>query len=237
MAARLPRFARSMASQALMSMAPAARYPSRRAPAVMLVPGLCCPPSALNRLGLELARLGYDVHVPRPFPYFYGLLANTGPVELSVSTLLGDLERLAVHEGVREITLVGHSLGGVIALLTTMRAKRAVRSLPRLLGVVLLASPVGGTPWASLLAPLVPACRDIERDAELLPKVRARAARDVLLVISAGEDLVVPRASQEAIAADTVCFSDFQHADFYLGSPERIAKTARAISEVLPPER
>ena len=228
LARRLPSILRGGLLQSLACYAPEETFAHRSGPAVMLIPGLFCTPGVLNRLGHELERLGCDVHTPRSFPYFHGILANCAPVERSVQMLLNDLETLARDHQVKEITLVGHSLGGVIALATAAKAKDSERQLPALRGVVLLATPLGGTPLAAALASVVPACRDISPGSSVLRQVRA-AADSILGIVSSGSDSVVPVTSQQALAAATVCFDDFQHTDFYLGRGDRVARAAKAV--------
>lgn len=227
---RLPSLVRGVTLQTVASLQRPATFRHEGGPAVMLVPGLFCAPGAMNQLGRELEALGLDVHLPRAFPYYRGTLANTGPVERSVQILLEDLEVLATEHDVQEITLVGHSLGGIIALAAAVHAPDSTRILPRAVGILLLAPPLDGTPLAVPLRPFLPAAREISPRAERLRFVRA-AMGHITQTFTAGADSLVPLESQEGLAVPTVHFDDFQHMDFFVGTKEQVKRAARAIAE------
>jgi pimeloyl-ACP methyl ester carboxylesterase len=229
---RLPSFLVGGVRQVIANHAARATFAHRGSPAVMLVPGLFCTPSVMNGLGAELERQGLDVYLPQAFPHYRGLLANTGPVEASVELLLDELEILSSEHDVREVTLVGHSLGAVIVLLAAAAAHTSRRDLPSLRGVVLLSPPLEGAPIARLFRPFVPATAAIVPGSETLRRARAAAA-EIAQVHSAAGDSLVPLASQECLPVPTVRFEHFQHMDFYLGSPERVREAALAIAEVV----
>ena len=226
---RLPSFVRGGLLQALATYRRPATFAHRGGPAVMLIPGLFCTPGVMNRLGRELERAGLDVYLPRAFPYFRGALANTGPVDRSVEILLDDLEVLATEHDVRSIALVGHSVGGIVALAATARAGDGRRELPAIDGVVLLSPPLDGTPLAVPLGAVFPACRDVSPDSDVLRLVRA-AMPSILQVLSAGSDSFVPVESQEGLAVPTQRFADFQHMDFFVGSGEQVGRAGRAVA-------
>lgn len=232
LARRLPSAVYGGVLQTLACYVPPATFTRCDGPKVLLVPGLFCQPSVLNQLGHELERLGCDVYLPRSFPYFHGVLANSARVEQSVRVLLNDLETLTVKHNIEEITLVGHSLGGIISLATAAKAKTSHRALPHIRGVVLLATPLHGSPLAAPLKALVPACRDLDANSAVLREIRATVGANCRMV-SSGADSVVPLDSQEAIAAEVTRLDGFQHTDFYIGDKVRIARAAHAIAEAV----
>ncbi len=239
---RLPTFLRGSVAQSVASYQKPADYAHTGRPAVMLVPGLFCTPSVFNRLGRVLDRLGADVHLPRPAPYYHGILANTGRLHETVDRLLEDLERLYLVHGVDRVTMVGHSLGGVVALWAFAKAKERYakrgkngvrRTLPDIHGVVLMATPFHGTPIARLLKMFIPACRDLAPGSDFLEGLQP-AAGDIRFALVSGFDSLVPQPSQMPPRADTVMLAGYQHMDFYVGTDDQVDKTARRIIEALP---
>jgi pimeloyl-ACP methyl ester carboxylesterase len=204
-------------------------------PAVLLVPGLFCTPSVMNRLGHALEALGADCHlVPKAYPHVGGFLANTCRLEHAARLLLDDLARLRWVHGVEEVTLVGHSNGAMISLLALDTFDSEPRALPTIRGVVTLAGPFGGSPFATWLTDVVPACRDVTPRSVTLARV-ARQAGHVRLALAAGRDLLVP--TPEGARPGPVPFvvlPGFQHMDFIVGSEAQIAETAELIAGVLP---
>jgi pimeloyl-ACP methyl ester carboxylesterase len=94
-------------------------------PQVVLVPGLWMPAASMALLGGRLAARG---HAPRLFAY------------RGRSSLEANIERLADFAGSGKASIVGHSLGGVLALEMLQRHPEvAVAS------VVLLGAPVRGS--------------------------------------------------------------------------------------------
>lgn len=239
---RLPTFLRGSLAQTIASYRKPAAYQHRGAPAVLLVPGLFCTPSVFNRLGKALERLGADVYLPRPAPYYHGILANTGRLQDIVDRLLEDLERLRTVHGVEQVTMVGHSLGGVAALWAFAKAKERyakrgknghLDNLPMIHGVALMATPFHGAPIARLLRLFIPACRDLSPGSDFLAGLQP-AAGDIRFAMVAGFDSLVPRLSQMPPRADTVMLAGYQHMDFFVGTEDQVDKTARRIMETLP---
>jgi pimeloyl-ACP methyl ester carboxylesterase len=232
----LPSLVRGTVAEQIAGQEAPARFRHDGCPAVMLVPGLFCTPSVMNRLGRALVPHGLDVYLPRPFPYYRGLAANTARLTLVADLLVEDLERLARKDGVAEVTLVGHSYGGVIVLTALVRARamsqQPVCRLPAIAGAVLLAPPLGGAPIARPLAAFVPACRDLVPGAAALRRVRP-AADGIRRILVSGRDSLVPEASQQALAAETVLLPGFQHTDFLVGTEAQLQLTARAVAEAI----
>jgi pimeloyl-ACP methyl ester carboxylesterase len=229
---RFPSLLRGAMMHGLACLQPPAAFAHRGGAALMLIPGFLSTPSALNRLGRELERLGCDVYLPRPVFSSPVPLPNTGPLEQAVDALFEDLELLAAEQAVDEIVLVGHSLGGIIALDALAKASASGRSLPRLRFAVLLATPLRGTPLAAPLRGLFAACRTLSPGEDNLGPLQPALAK-VQCILSAGGDSLVPLASQEAIPARCVRFDDFQHTDFYVGRGDRVARAARVIAAVI----
>ncbi len=228
---RLPSLLRGGMRQSWAGLQAPERFTHTGGPAVMLIPGLFCTPSVFNRLGRELATLGLDVYLPRPFGFYHGVLANTDRLVHSLDMLLEDLERLKAG-GLSRITLVGHSMGGLLALAALDAAARGGHDLPDLAAPVLLATPVNGAPIARPFAALVPACRDVLPEAVILQRLRAILPEVGRVVLSA-EDSLLPEGLQLAPPADVVRMSGFQHMDFYVGNVEQVQRSARVIAEAV----
>lgn len=237
-AERFPSWVRGAWMQSVACYDPPARFSHRGGPAVLLVPGLFCTPSVMNRLGRALEALGADCYlVPRPYPLMGGFLANTCRLDLAARLLLDDLARLRWEHGVEEVTLVGHSNGAVMSLLALDSLDSEPRTLPAVRGVVTLAGPFGGSPIARWLTELVPACRDVTPSSITLARV-ARQSHHVTLALAAGRDLLVPEAEgAKPGAVPFVVLPGYQHMDFIVGSDEQIAETAELVAGALPAGR
>lgn len=104
---------------------------------VMVLPGFLTTDNSTGVLRRYLTRLGYDAHT-------WDLGRNLGPraVGREGEKLIARLR--AIHETTgQRVSLVGWSLGGVLARLTANRAPDAVRQ------VISLGSPFTGNPMAS----------------------------------------------------------------------------------------
>ena len=104
---------------------------------VMVLPGFLTTDRSTAILRRYLSRLGYDVHA-------WELGRNLGPraVGMEGEKLIGRLR--TIHEATGQlVSLVGWSLGGVLARLVASRAPDAVRQ------VITLGSPFTGDPRAS----------------------------------------------------------------------------------------
>ena len=235
LASRFPSWVRGAWLQSVACYDAPARFARRGGPAVLLVPGLFCTPSVMNRLGRELEALGVDCFlVPQPYPHLGGLLANTCRLEQAAQLLLGDLARLRWEHGVEEVTIVGHSNGGMIALLALDSLDAETRALPAVRGVVTLAGPFGGSPFAAWLSDVIPACRDVAPRSVTLARI-SRQAGHVRLALAAGGDLLVP--TVEAARPGAVPFEvmpGWQHMDFIVGTSAQVRETAERVVAVLP---
>lgn len=234
---RLPSFLRGSTVQSLACYDAPASLPAADGPPVLLVPGIFCTPSVMNRLGQALAALGARVHLPpRPYPLLGGILANTCGLEQAADLLIEDLAALKREQGVERLTLVGHSNGALISLLAIERAPALGEALPELTGVVSMATPFGGAPIAARLAWALPACADIRPGAATLERI-AGLADHVRLSLISGFDLLIPDQAAQALGgAPTVVMDGFQHMDFTVGSDDKVRDTARIIFDHLRPE-
>lgn len=97
---------------------------------VILVPGLLASDACFEELYAWLERVGYR-------PYFSGIGLNARCPEASVSMLLETIDRVYRETG-RELTLVGHSLGGLVARGVALRRPGKVAR------VITLGSPAWG---------------------------------------------------------------------------------------------
>ena len=129
----------------------------RRAPRgdgrpVMLLPGYGTDEYAMRPLGRYLGYLGYDV-------YDWGLGRNRGNVDGDVRRLGEQLESLAETLAGEPMTLIGWSLGGVIAREAARLFEARVRE------VITLGSPIIGGPKYTAVAGRFAAAEGIDLDA------------------------------------------------------------------------
>jgi pimeloyl-ACP methyl ester carboxylesterase len=109
------------------------------------------------------------------------------------------------------IRIVGHSMGGLIWLEVL---DRRPEWWPRVDGIVLIGSPVGGSDLAGLLDPLgVAIGRDLRIDRR---PIAARIAQQIRMLsiagdVDAGSDLVIPLQSTKAPGARFVCVPATTH--------------------------
>ena len=185
----------------------------------------------MNRLGHALAHLGADVYLPEAFPLYVGVLANTWGLRMAALALAKSLTHLA-QQGVGEVSLAGHSAGGLIAMLClasplTYQTPRT----PRTRSIITMATPFRGIPASRLLRPWLPVGRDLAPCAAILDEARRQAWR-VGLTLVAGSDAIVPERCQRLDGeanARSVLMPHFQHGDFIIGDDDKIAATAALI--------
>ena len=112
------------------------RMPKRRQHAVLLIPGWKMPEETLYALRTYLRALGYDAHG-------WGLGTNQGQPEEDSQRMLPVIQDAYSRFG-KKVTLIGWSLGGVIA-------REVARLLPHQVErVITLATPVVGGPTYTL---------------------------------------------------------------------------------------
>ncbi|MBN2497516.1 MAG: alpha/beta fold hydrolase [Deltaproteobacteria bacterium] len=196
---------------------------------IVLVPGAFCTSSVMNRLGEELHRRGAQVAVAPSFPYYFSALANLCRLDRAADDLLAWLEGLA-DKGIVEIDAVGHSNGGLIALLAQQRNGSGRIRITRL---VTMATPFGGLPGASALGRLLPCCQDLIDGSDALARAH-RAAGIVVRCLVSESDFLVPPVLQFVDGQRRTLMRGFQHTDFIVGPSEKLAQTAEEILRWLP---
>ncbi len=228
---RLPSYLRGSWAQTIACFQSPATFARTPGPAVLLVPGLFCTPSVFNRLGRALERLGADVHLPpRAYPLSFGPLANTCRLETAARLLVEDLVAIRRTRSVDRLWIVAHSNGALISLIALSSLETG--SAPDIQGVIAMAGPFKGAPVASLLGPLVPACDDIKPGSPLLARI-SRYTRFVQANLISGFDAIVPETNQHLPGVPSLRMERFQHMDFLVGTPEKVAHTAARIMEAV----
>jgi triacylglycerol lipase len=97
---------------------------------VIVVPGCFASDASLAELHAWLSRVGYR-------PYYSGIGVNARCPEVSLDLLLKTVDRAFKETGIR-VTLIGHSLGGLLARGAALRRPEAIRR------VITVGSPVNG---------------------------------------------------------------------------------------------
>ena len=112
-------------------------------PPVLLIHGYLATRGSLGLLERRLADMGHLV-----LSYRLGLL-HAADISESAAFIARKVESLAAQIGLDQLDIVGHSMGGLVALhyLKRLGGRRRVRRL------VMLGTPVGGT-WSALLGTL-----------------------------------------------------------------------------------
>jgi pimeloyl-ACP methyl ester carboxylesterase len=110
-------------------------------PPVLLIPGYLGTRGSLALLERRLTEMGHLV-----LSYRLGLL-HTADISESAALIARKVESVAAQTGLDRIDIVGHSMGGLVALyyLKRLGGDRRVRRL------VMLGTPVAGT-WSALVA-------------------------------------------------------------------------------------
>jgi len=231
-ARRLPSFLTGSIKQTRASFEDRRRFPRPRSDeVVVLVPGAFCTAGVMNELAGQLNRLGLYVELPRPFPYYWGALANLCPLEEGTHKFLDEFHRLRAKRGIEKVWFAGHSNGGLLSLLAIDIAEeeRDRTFLDQLQGVITMAAPFKGTDVASLMQHFIPVCRDLRADSPLLKRV-ARQRNWVKLCLQAEKDFLVPPENQylEGMAYETM--PGYQHMDFVVGGEAKVGATAEKIA-------
>lgn len=223
---RLPSYLRGAVKQTILShQAPRSfKYVDGR-PNIVLVPGLFCSPSVFNKLGGEMEER-INVLLPPPFPYTYSLLTNTCCIEQSTKILLVYLEDLR-KQGIKCVSLVGHSLGGLIALKTALESDIDIH--PDIDKLICIASPLRGSPVTQLLQ-FIPACKDMNITSNTIQELCEKHYMIDHMIIST-KDSIVPCKYQTPYSTYTRIHHmvDYQHMDFYVGSKQQIEDTAELL--------
>ena len=155
-------------------------------------------------------------------------------MDQSVDIYLKWLYGLAVVAKVERLDVVAHSNGGLIALLAQDRLDRhEATSRVQMERMVTMATPFGGFPGARALGWLIPCCRDLEQEGQILQRA-ARAKRLVVHQLVSAGDSLIPPVNQVMNGKSRTVMDGFQHMDFIVGAGDKIDRTAEAILKWLP---
>ena len=149
-------------------------------------------------------------------------------IEQLADRLVVQVERILAETGADKIHLLGHSLGGVVIA----QAIAGGRLNGRVDTVVTLASPFGGSPWASLF-PFGAIVRALRQDSPLLRRLASAPAPDGVrwLAFTAALDVIVPslRAVPVHTRVETVTVRGVGHLGMLLNK-----QAVRRIADALP---
>lgn len=150
-----------------------------------------------------------------------------GPLETFEAVCARVRRAIAHHHDSRPVTLVGHSLGGLVSRWVAQEGSPVARSVDRL---ITLASPHQGTTAARLPAgPLVAAIRPGSPVIAELARTRAELERVHRVAIVAARDrMVTPPASAAALPGAEVVWLDVGHNEI-LFDPEATAVVERNV--------
>ena len=172
---------------------------------------------------------GRSVCLPPSFAYRYSALANLCRLTEAAESYLAWLDKLGEKVGFEQIDVVGHSNGGLIAMLAEdLIEKGEADCRVRVRKLVTMASPFGGLPFARALGVMVPCCRDLTVRSEVL--VRALAQKHLIVqTLVAERDFLVPPEHQFLTSQLRTVMKGFQHMDFIVGTDEKLARTAEEV--------
>ena len=156
-------------------------------PTIWYVHGANSTPKSFNYIRDQLPR-----HVPVDIVY-----AHNEPLFRVVDRLVA---RVATLEGTAPISVIGHSLGGVVALALAQRSSRVEK-------VATIAAPFGGSNVAALMRWLTP-CQlfeDIHPSASVISAVsRAAPVRNCLsIVTTAGGTTLMPEENDGVVSVSS----------------------------------
>lgn len=230
----VPSYLKGSTLQTLATLVPAHRFAPCPPRPVVLIPGAFCTASVMNWLGRRIEAHGRSVAVAPTFPFFVAAAANLCRLDEAVARFLPWLDELGRRLGVVEVDAVGHSNGGLIALLAhEHRLGAADEGGVRIGRLVTLSTPLKGFPGARVLAPLLPCCRDLAVGAEPLARA-ARAAGIIARSLVATHDSLIPPENQALDPARATSMHGFQHMDYIVGPAERVERTATEVLRWLP---
>lgn len=187
----------------------------------------------MNSLGQMLVDQGRTVWVPPSFAYYYSALANLCRLPRAAKDFAGWLDAKGREKGFSEIDVVGHSNGGLIAMLAQDMVDRGeVTCSVTVKRVLTMAAPFGGLPNAKVLASVIPCCRDLVPGCDTLDRI-ARMKHLVVHCLVAANDFLVPPVHQFPEAHPKTVMEGFQHMDFIVGAEEKVARTAEEVMKWL----
>ncbi len=184
----------------------------REVPTVLLVPGIACRAAVMKVLGEPLKEEFNVAYAPD-----FDCLGFADVYESAMLLRQKIDQVLAEHSD--DVYLLGHSLGSLIGL-EALRVRNGVSK------VVMLSPPLKGSPHASLVKKLSPACRQLSPDSDYLKSLEEINLGDTeVYSYIAADDVVVPVGSQvphEGISNNLQVFMrPYLHHDFIIGQKAR----------------
>jgi triacylglycerol esterase/lipase EstA (alpha/beta hydrolase family) len=217
--------------QTLATLYPEAKFELNSSTPVVMIPGAFCTSSVMNQLGKEVERLGHSIVLAPNFPYFVSALANTCRLDQAVDNFIVWLDKFSKEKNINEVDIVGHSNGGLIAMLAEERLRRTPDNPGNRIKIrklVTMATPHQGWEAAKALSVVLPCCKDLIPGAEALN--RAAKTRDIVVRCLVSEkDTLFPIDSQYFNENEYTVMEGFQHMDYIVGAPEKIAGTAHEV--------
>jgi pimeloyl-ACP methyl ester carboxylesterase len=191
-------------------------------PPVLLIHGYLATRGSLALLERRLTDQGHLV-----LSYRLGLL-NTADIGESAALIARKIESIAAQTGVEHMDIVGHSMGGLVALhyLKRLGGRRRVRRL------IMLGTPVAGT-WSALLGvaaiPLGRASLQLLPDSQFLRELAVGPLPEgvEIVCISGDRDRLAPPSSTFLKGVRHICLPT-NHAGLLVD--ERVA---REVGEIL----
>lgn len=200
---------------------------------ILFLPGWTCDAGTYRHLTAELSKLGHTVVSPDNFPSGLGAVFWRKGLLEQAELVLAYLDSIEAKLGDRKVHIVGHSNGGLVALLTKiLEQKRQVRS--NIDQIITLSSPVkpadtiGHIPFLSAYYRAVKDLRTNSAVHEIFSDIDQRA---VTHFVSMNDQLFAPD-KQSFDQADTID-RNHGHFDYFSGSQRQIADTAAKIDSVL----
>jgi pimeloyl-ACP methyl ester carboxylesterase len=191
-------------------------------PPVLLIHGYLATRGSLGLLERRLTEKGHLV-----LSYRLGLL-HTADISESAAFIARKIESIAAQTGLDHIDIVGHSMGGLVALhyLKRLGGRRRVRRL------VMLGTPVAGT-WSSLLGvatmPLGRASRQLLPDSQFLRELAEGSLPEgvEIVCVSGDRDRLAPPSSTYLKGVRHICLAT-NHAGLLVDE-----QVARVVGEIL----
>ena len=143
---------------------------------VVLVPGFLGRGLAFSRLKRALAKEGYPVYIA-DLGFGVGCIEEKGRL----------LEELVTEHELEDFYVIGHSMGGLIAMSMSDEVRRKVRHF------ITMGTTFHGA-VLSYLFPLFPAARQLNPDSRLVRRIaeRARAHDNITSVIAEWDEIALP---------------------------------------------
>lgn len=201
---------------------------------IIMVPGLFCTPSVMNRLAKKLYKQGFDIFLAPKFPFYFSALANTCRLKESAEIFKDYLKFIHKNFGIEKINVVGHSNGALIPALAVDLSKNENdnKTASMISGIISMGGPFLGSSVAKIAQLIVPQAKDIVPGSACLNTIGKYKKLYKYHFISGFDALVAPE-NQYFPENPHKIFSNFQHMDFIVGSNLKVEFTAQNITEVL----